>query len=345
MNQYISPQYIWQYKQDHAIIDVRSPIEFTSGHIPGAINLPLFTDEERKIIGTTYTQVSPEKALLKGLDMVGPKMSGFLKQVKQLKSSKLLLHCSRGGKRSESMAWLLGFGGYDITVLEGGYKAYRHYVLDSLLNKQYRLIVLGGKTGMNKTKILRALAILGEQVIDLERIANHKGSAFGRLGENPQPTVEQFENDLYEQLNTLDTSRNTWIENESKSIGSVYIPLGLWSQMKAAPLINIEINNEIRMKTLIEDYGSYEKEDLKKCFLNIEKRIGGVACKQAINYVDEGRLDKAAEIALVYYDKTYSYNLETKQNHNVHMLQLNGNNEQENAEILLAYVNRNLSGC
>ncbi|HMG15159.1 MAG TPA: tRNA 2-selenouridine(34) synthase MnmH, partial [Saprospiraceae bacterium] len=266
--QYISPQYIWQYKQDHTIIDVRSPIEFSSGHIPGAVNVPLFTDDERKIIGTTYIQVSPEKALLKGLDFVGPKMSGFLKQVKQLKSSKLLIHCSRGGKRSESMAWLLGFGGYNISVLEGGYKAYRRYIIDAFINKQLPLIVLGGKTGMNKSRILRELFKLGEQVIDLERLANHKGSAFGRLGEEPQPTVEQFENDLYEQINNLGAHKSIWIENESKSIGSVYIPLGLWHQMKSAPLINIEINADLRLKSLIEDYGNYNKENLKSCFRN-----------------------------------------------------------------------------
>lgn len=342
MTQYISPQYIWQYKQDHTIIDVRSPSEFSSGHIPGAVNLPLFTDEERKIIGTTYKQVSPEKALMKGLDLVGPKMSGFLKQVKQLNCSKFIVHCSRGGKRSKSMAWLLSFGGFEIKVLEGGYKAYRHYVLDSFLNSHLSLIVLGGKTGMNKSKILRELEKKGEQIIDLERIANHKGSAFGRLGENPQPTVEQFENDLLECFLHLDTKKNVWVENESKSIGSVYIPLGLWLQMKSAPLINIEINADIRMKTLIEDYGKYEKEDIKNCFRNIEKRIGGTECKEALKYIDEGRLDKAAEIALVYYDKTYSYNLESKKNINVNRLHLNGKDEQQNAQILLDYVKRNL---
>src|SRR5512145_3233013 len=163
------------------VVDVRSPSEFKHGHIPGAINIPLFDDKEREIVGTEYSKEGRARAILTGLQLSGPSMHTRLDQaLKIAKNRKLLVHCWRGGMRSEAMAWLFSLGNIDTEVLEGGYKAYRRFVLETLSSPR-KLIILGGLTGSGKTDILKYLSEAGRQVIDLERLANHKGSAFGSL--------------------------------------------------------------------------------------------------------------------------------------------------------------------
>jgi tRNA 2-selenouridine synthase len=198
----IHPADLWQHLTDRVLIDVRSPAEFARAHIPNAHSLPLFNDEERAKVGTMYKQMSPEAALLKGLEIVGPKMSGFVKKaIKWSPDRKVIVHCWRGGKRSGSVAWLLKFAGFDVLTIEGGYKNYRQTVLQSFDNQLLKnMIILGGKTGSGKTYILKELEKRGEQIIDLEGLANHKGSAFGWIGENQQPTTEHFENLLHDAL-------------------------------------------------------------------------------------------------------------------------------------------------
>jgi len=178
------------------VFDVRTPAEFAKGHIPGAFNLPLFSDEERRRVGIIYKQIGRESAILEGLEYVGPKMRRIVETVQSITGHKtLLLHCWRGGMRSSSVAWLLNTSGYEIFLLKGGYKAFRHYVLDSFEIPR-DIIILSGHTGSGKTEILQALSRLGEQAIDLEKLACHKGSAFGSLGETPQPAQQEFENHL-----------------------------------------------------------------------------------------------------------------------------------------------------
>jgi tRNA 2-selenouridine synthase len=179
------------------VTDVRSPKEYEEGHIPGAINIPLFDDEERARVGTKYKKEGRIAAIMEGLDLSGPRMTEKLRKALQTaKNGKLLVHCWRGGMRSEAMAWLFSLSGIQTTVLEGGYKSYRHLVLDTLAAER-EMIILGGMTGSSKTHILRHLKQQGRQVVDLESLANHKGSAFGALGQLPQPSTEQFANDLY----------------------------------------------------------------------------------------------------------------------------------------------------
>ncbi|MFK7783533.1 MAG: rhodanese-like domain-containing protein, partial [Crocinitomicaceae bacterium] len=152
MPQTININEYWNQSESSVLIDVRTPAEYEKGHIPGAVNLPLFTNEERVIVGTTYKQRSPEKALLEGLDFVGPKMSGFIKQAKVLApEKKVTVHCWRGGKRSFSMAWLLEIAGFEVNTLKGGYKAYRNEVLSSFEKIKHQIIILGGRTGCGKT--------------------------------------------------------------------------------------------------------------------------------------------------------------------------------------------------
>jgi tRNA 2-selenouridine synthase len=298
-------------RNDRVVLDVRSPGEYAQGHIPGALSFPLFSDEERAQVGTFYKQKGKEAALELGLEFVGPKMAGFVQKAKTLAPDRrLAVHCWRGGQRSQSMAWLLRQAGFDVTTLEGGYKNYRHFVLEEIGNKKLEIKVIGGKTGSGKTKILRALRGLGEQIIDLEQLARHKGSAFGSIGEAPQPTVEQFENDLFEAVSRLDPSRRVWLENESHSIGRVYIPDSFWKNMKSAPLLNIEIPDEARIQNLLTDYVLTDKADLEAAFLKIDKKLGGQHLKTALEALDRDDFATAARIALHYYDKTYQHSLD-----------------------------------
>ena len=179
---------------------------------------------------------------------------------------------------------------------------------------------IGGKTGTGKTKILRALGALGEQIIDLEYLARHKGSAFGAIGEAPQPTVEQFENDLYDALSQLDPAQRAWIENESRSIGRVFIPEGFWAKMKAAPLFNVEIPEEARLQNLLDDYASADPADLKAAFLKIDKKLGGQHLKAALEALENGDFAVAARVALRYYDKTYQHGLENNISPDIRLL-------------------------
>lgn len=294
------------FDEKKVLLDVRTPAEFAQGHIPGALNLPLFSNEERAEVGTLYKQVNPERAFLRGLDIAGLKMSWYVKEgFKLAPKRKVVVHCWRGGQRSGSLATLLAFAGFDVEVLEGGYKAYRKFVLEQIQTCQRKYIVLGGKTGSGKTLVLSKLAEMGEQVVDLEKLANHKGSAFGALGEAPQPTVEQFENNLFKVLSNLDANRRTWVENESRNIGKVFLPAGFFEQFKSSPMLNLEVPMEERVRYLADVYAKFSKEDLIAALLKLTKRMGGQHVKAAFEAFEAGDITAATTIALHYYDKTY----------------------------------------
>ncbi len=307
----VSPADFLLEKKNRVLFDVRSPGEFEFGHIPGAVSFPLFSDDERAQVGTVYKKNGKEKAFELGLKIVGPKMAGFVKSAKKLAPDRQIgVHCWRGGQRSGSMAWLLDSAGFEVQVLDGGYKNYRQFVRDGFGKIDLKIVILGGKTGSGKTKILHALSEIGEQIIDLERLANHKGSAFGDIGEPAQPSVEAFENQLFEEISKLDPARWVWLENESRSIGRAFIPDSFWEKMKNAPLVNIEIPLAGRVQNLVEDYTGHDPELLEKAFRKIDSKLGGAAFKSAIENVQAGNFAAAAEIALFYYDKTYRHCLE-----------------------------------
>jgi len=293
------------------VLDVRSPGEYAQGHIPGALSFPLFTDEERAKVGTCYKQQGPELALEMGLRFVGPKMAGFVRDARRMADGRpVLVHCWRGGKRSGSMAWLLRQAGMEVATLTGGYKQYRQWVLQSLSESPLQLFVVGGKTGIGKTRILHALRDLDEQVLDLEAMAHHKGSSFGSIGEAPQPSVEQFENNLAEAVMQLDPARRVWVENESRSIGRVFIPEGFWKIMKNAPLYNVSVPESARLENLLADYTACDKDELIGAFRRIEKKLGGQHLKAALEALETDDFATAATIALRYYDKTYQHCLD-----------------------------------
>lgn len=311
MNNLNVAEVLAEMSEGRTLIDVRSPGEFEHGHIMGAVNLPLFSNEERAEVGTIYKQKGPEPAMLRGLEIVGPKMADLVRKAEAFsKNKKIAVHCWRGGQRSRSVAWLLATTGFDVKILRGGYKNFRGEAARFFAETDIKLIVLGGKTGSGKTKILKKLAEKGAQVIDLEAFAHHKGSAFGSLGEAEQPTVEMFENRLFLALRTLDPGRPVWIENESHSIGKIFIPNDFWKKMKAAPIFVMEIPDSERVKNLCADYADQPIDGLKKAFSNIEKKLGGQHFKAAVEALDRGEMSLAAEIALVYYDKTYQFGLD-----------------------------------
>lgn len=293
------------------VIDVRSPSEFAQGHIPGARNIPLFTDQERKEVGTAYKQVNREAAMYLGLDFAGKKLVALAKEGEKVAGRKkeLLVHCWRGGMRSKSMVWLFETMGINCYLLDGGYKSYRRQIHASF-SAPFELVVLGGRTGSGKTEILQQLAGMGEQVIDLEGLAHHKGSAFGSLGEDPQPTTEQFENDLHARLSELDRKRIIWVEDESRNVGKCVIPGGIYEKMRSGRILFLDISRELRASHLVNHYAQYEKDELKECIRKISRRLGGVRTKEALESVDSENFYQTAMITLGYYDKAYLFSLQ-----------------------------------
>ena len=292
---------------DFALLDSRSPAEYAAGHLPGALSLPLFDNAERAEIGTLYKQVSADEAFLRGLELVGPKMRLLVERSRELSSGfeAVGLYCWRGGARSASLSWLLESSGMKVFRLIGGYKAYRRAAQSLFSQNDFRFLVLDGQTGSGKTAILQELANLGAQVLDLEALAVHKGSAFGQVPGTVQPTTEQFENNLFETLRRFDPSQPVWVENESRHIGKIYLPDAFVSRLSTSSCIELVVSREQRLERVLEEYGTYPSAHLIQVFQRLTKRLGGLAVKQAIEAIEAGNLVAAASIALDYYDKGY----------------------------------------
>ncbi|MEP7251238.1 MAG: tRNA 2-selenouridine(34) synthase MnmH [Ginsengibacter sp.] len=321
--------------EERPVLDVRCPAEYLHAHIPGAVSLPLFTDEQRKVIGTAYKQQSRQVAVKIGLGYFSHRMEGMLSDAEEkikngaekgTEDNRVLVHCWRGGMRSRSVAWLLDLYGYKIYTLKGGYKAFRNWVLDQF-EKKYPLKIMGGYTGSGKTRVLQEMKNQGATVIDLERLANHKGSAFGSIGEAPQPGQEMFENLLAIELfrgllksgvltpeKTTEIEDEIWLEDESRHIGSVGIPKTLWNNMRESPLYFLEIPFEERLDYIISTYGTFEKNQLINSIVKIQKRLGGLETRNAINYLLDNNVKECFSILLHYYDKLYTTALYKREN-------------------------------
>ncbi len=317
------------------VVDVRSPSEFRAGHIPGAINIPLFDDDERKAVGIRYRMDGRVEAIIEGLKQAGPSFHMKLETAREISAdNKLLVHCWRGGMRSEAMAWLFSMAGIEAGILDGGYKAYRQHILNSF-SENRKMIILGGFTGSGKTEILRCLSEAGEQVIDLERLANHKGSAFGSLGQPAQPTSEHFANLLHEQWRRSDIKKPLWVEDESKNIGTVFMPNEFFQNMQKNPVIVLLIDLKIRLHRLVREYAGYSVPDLIRAIGKISKRLGGENTIDAISSAGKGDFEKAAEIILRYYDKAYLYGLKKKQADKIVYIESDTDDAGVNAERIL----------
>lgn len=332
-------QFIALAKQ-YPVIDVRSPSEYNHAHIPGAYSLPLFSDEERKVVGTTYKQQSREQAIKIGLDYFAPKMRTMLEEVEKNcdlrfsddalardtesanpKANTVLVYCWRGGMRSGAVSWLLDMYGFKVYTLIGGYKKFRNYVLDSF-RLPFHFKILGGFTGSGKTEVLKTLKEKGELVIDLEGIARHKGSAFGNIGMPEQPGQEMFENLLAVELRRSMASSGLsikesahspltnhyspiWLEDESQRIGHVNIPNDLWKTMRRSPLYFLDIPFEERLKHIVEEYGRLDRQRMINAIGRIKEKLGGLQAKNAIQLLEEENTIESFRILLKYYDKFY----------------------------------------
>ena len=329
----INIEYFLELSKHYTVIDVRSPAEYKHAHIPGAYSLPLFSDEERAIVGTAYKQESREKAIKHGLDFFGPKMKKIVEEVEGLvlkvegSSKTILVYCWRGGMRSGAVGWLLDVYGFKVYTLIGGYKKFRTRVLDTF-KLPFDLKILGGYTGAGKTEVIKELERAGEHVIDLEDIAKHKGSAFGNIGMPAQPTQEMFENVLSIRLRTLRYESNNspnsnpqliithspiWLEDESQRIGLINIPNDLWNTMRRSPLYFLEIPFEERLKHIVEEYGCLDKEKMIDAIKRIKERLGGLEAKKAIEFLNEDNTIESFRILLKYYDKWYTKGLHNRE--------------------------------
>jgi tRNA 2-selenouridine synthase len=350
--------------KDHLLLDVRSPAEYRHAHLPGAISFPLFSDEERRIVGTAYKQESREKAIKIGLDFFGPKMRTMVEEVERLlggrrqmadssqseianRQSEIYIYCWRGGMRSGAVSWLLNLYGFKVYTLAGGYKAFRNHVLRTF-EQPFTFKILGGYTGSGKTKVLQELKSKGEAVIDLEKIACHKGSAFGNT-QVPQPTQEMFENllsfELQAACNKKDNSGPSfpfkgtggiWLEDESQRIGNLNIPGALWQTMRTSPLYFLEIPFEERLKNIVQEYGPSEKQKLIGATQRISKRLGPLETKNTLAFLEEDNITEAFRILLHYYDKRYLKGLHNRERLNTLLTHITCETvTPENAQVLL----------
>jgi len=225
------------------------------------------------------------------------------------------------------MAWLLQFSGIYTSVLAGGYRAYRRYIREAL-KQGPPIIVLGGMTGSGKTEILQHLTLLGEQILDLERLARHKGSAFGSLGQADQPTTEQFENDLASKWLAFDHQTPVWVEDESRNIGKVIIPEPVFQKMSAAPVVFIDVPFNIRVKRLSAEYGHFEPAELTALIQKISRRMGGDKAIAAIRNLEEGDVTGAVAAVLTYYDKSYLFALSKREKGQIQKIKVESDNFQ-----------------
>ncbi len=303
----------------YPVLDVRSPGEYAHAHIPGAHSLPLFSDEERKVVGTAYKQQGREVAIKIGLDYFGVKMRPMVEAVEAIVMAHsgpgnkcVLVHCWRGGMRSAGVAWLLDLYGFKVHVLAGGYKAFRNCMLQQF-ERPLLLKVVGGYTGSGKTEVLKELEKSGQQIIDLEGIASHRGSAFGGIGIAPQPTQEMFENKLGMALYGIaDATQPVWIEDESRRIGTVNIPNVFWERMRQSPVYFLDIPFAERLNYITATYGLLDKEQLIAAIQRIQKRLGGLNAKNAIAHLQADEQKEAFGILLHYYDKYYGQDIEVR---------------------------------
>jgi len=308
------------------VIDVRSEGEYAEGHIINAINLPILNNTERKAVGTDYKQKGQKEAIMTGFRLIGPRLPEILENAEKLASDKeLLVHCWRGGMRSNYFCQFVSMARIKARSLEGGYKTYRQKALESF-KLPLKLRVIGGTTGSGKSDVLRALAAKGEQIIDLENLANHKGSVFGGLMMPKQPTTEQFQNNLFEAIIKLDLDRTIWIEDESLSIGRIFLPKDFWATMSSGPVVEIEVERGKRIERLVNEYGPADRNEFLELMGKITKRLGGQNYNAAKEKLLEGDMYSTVDILLRYYDKAYQFGLDNKKNRIVEKFTWDGEN-------------------
>lgn len=324
------------------LIDVRSPAEYEKGHIPGAVNIPLFSNDERAKVGAVYVKQSREKAIELGLQFVTPKLNHFIALAQEIApQGNVLVHCWRGGMRSQAFAQhLLDNGFKDVSIVEGGYKSYRSFVIRSF-EMPFNLKIVGGYTGSGKTAVINTLQAIGYQTVDLELLAKHKGSAFGWSENELQPTVEQFENNLFETIRRFNFTEPIWLEDESHSIGSVYIPLNFFNRMRESEVYFLDVPKQERANLLVAEYANRNSEFLAEAIQKITNRLGGQNAKEALESLRLGRFYDVAIIALTYYDKAYLKSLSQHNSEKVYTIKSGTTNAIENTQLIIKHYSSN----
>jgi tRNA 2-selenouridine synthase len=302
----------------YLLIDVRSPAEYAKAHIPTAINVPIFTNEQRQVIGTLYKQASKSIAIEQGMKDFKANMLFILQTVNKLQpwgnENPIVVHCARGGMRSAAVCWLLQQAGWKVLQVKDGYKAYRNWCLQQF-STPHIMHIIGGYTGSGKTDILQELFLLHKKTIDLEKLAAHKGSSFGGINMPVQPSQEQFENNLAQAI--FDTKGSPFfIEDESNRIGNVMIPLDFWLQMRSTKVLFLEIPFANRLAYLQKEYGILPIEEMEAAINRIAKRLGGLQQQQALTFLQEKNIAACFAILLKYYDKHYALGFEKRENAN-----------------------------
>ncbi len=295
-------------------VDLRSPGEYEEAHIPGALNLPLLEDDERTTVGTIYKQESPEKAVDTGFAIIAPKLPRLTQELKQLSNQKtLVLYCWRGGMRSKSLCQVLNILGIKHYRLIGGYKAFRRYVNDFFAKPfEKEIVVLHGLTGVGKTEILQNLINTGLPAINLEGLANNRGSVFGHIGMKKPPSQKQFEGMLFLACRKLQNFPRIAVECESRRIGSVFIPLSFFQAMQRGCKVLIYDSLENRISRLINTYldenNTLNEEQLAAAIANLRKRLGSSKVEQLLTLLKEKHYrDVVAILLRDYYDPLYKY--------------------------------------
>lgn len=295
------------------VIDVRSRLEYREDHLKGAVHLPVLDDRERAEIGTIFTQDSPFEARKQGAALISRNIAGHLEGhfAGKPKDYSALLYCWRGGQRSGSLATVLREVGWDVAVIEGGYKAYRQVVTETFerLGPELPLVMLNGYTGAGKTLVIRELARQGAQVIDLEGLARHKGSVFGGDPEIPQPAQKRFESLLYDALQEIDLSQPLFLEAESAKIGRLNIPNPIWQRMKISPVIEIDVPLDARADYLCRDYEDWvEDPDRVLATLDLLRRFqSGETMDRWRDLAGEQRWrDLIRDLLELHYDVKYT---------------------------------------
>lgn len=333
------------------LLDARSPAEFTRGHMPGARNLPVLDDEARAAVGTAHARSGAEGAVHVALTLVGPQLTGTLAKARRLfqehlatlpaelnpsaqspippvtadslrKSRDILIHCWRGGMRSASLAWLLETGGFTVHILQGGYRAYRTLVREELARPK-PVLVLGGMTGSGKTDILKELAARGSQVIDLEGLAGHRGSAFGAVGLPEQQGSEAVENALHEQWRRLNPHRVVWLEDEDRRIGGVALRDEFFEHLYTGLVVLVDVPLAVRVDRLLREYtGKDDSATLMACVKRLRRRLGDELTTRCLGDIAGQRYREAVTDILAYYDKLYARQLAKHNRPEIFRLQL-----------------------
>ena len=296
---------------NYILIDVRSPSEFKTEHIPGSINIPIFSDEERHLVGETYIQNSPELAKKMGIEFASKKLPDIYEQVSKLDKEydKLIFFCARGGFRSSSMVSLFMTIGVNSFKLDKGYKGYRKYINENLpeVIKDVKFLVLYGNTGAGKTDILKSLKESGSNILDLEGCANHRGSILGGVGLGDQSTQKSFESQIYTTLKER-TSNLVFVEGESKKIGKVVIPQYIYESMSRGINVCIDTDLQLRIDNILRDYVHGTDEELIHALKYLRQQLGHSIIDKYIEMIKNDQYREViGDLMINYYDPHYEY--------------------------------------